>query len=256
MIGQIDIDVNYNGNQPFTIQAGNFRQLNVMAGANGVGKSMMNKWNWLITFAMQAYKLSLALEPQSADKEFRKFFSELIPLTFDILDLISGYISVSDTEKKIFRLDIVLEDNNVTYFNIDIKEPQMFSVGKIQNIQYNSGNTRTFDQYEKFIGISKLTGINIYKEIEDFQKVQDFYKIYEVVWFEGMKHKMRHWIDNGIDKDIQDRINNSAEVLSLGDNPKIYLKDGSIYLKTDIRDCKISSLSSGSQSYLMLVIFA
>ncbi len=266
MLGKITIDIKA---KDFVLGSGSgfsieFSKLNVFAGMNGSGKTFIMKCAWVSSYLLQLYKVALEFAPQNTDETFAKDATNVLKYTFDNAEDLNGSIMIQDPDEDIYRLIISFKEGKIDYFNIDILNPAKFSIGNIQNVQFNSKEARTFEQYHKYHKLKEKFGITSLSE-ESVAEICEFFKLYDVIWFENVRNKLKEYDTKRLEE-VNPLFKNNELVSSLGDLftksigdfdliginekdklPVFELSNGDVYEALD--------LSSGQQSMLMMMLF-
>ncbi len=255
MINKIDFAITFDQGKEMALTINGMRNLNVMAGANGVGKSLMMQVVWFAGMISSLYKVLLQLKHPAVDKEIQTYIEQLPGLTWDYTNIDLAVSIYSDDIK--YRLDIMIKDNKLNYWNADIQDPTLFLEHGVDRVKYNSKDARTFDSFNKYIKLKKKFNKKAIGTLEDMQELGDFFKAYDVMWFEEMEVKMINWSLDGIPDEVKKRFEGLQ--LMLGDDFNytrgIFFKDHEFALEKNSTDIKFRSLSSGEQSILMMSLF-
>jgi len=242
-----------------------FTDLNVFTGRNGSGKSFIFKIAWFSSMALNIYKMMLLMQMLDLDEAFEKEVNTLFDLTFFESDELDGVIQLLDKEAKIFVFTLAMNSGKLDHFRLEVFDHQKFQAGDIQQVKYNSKEARSFEQYEKYLKIKKILGIESFKSNEDFRQIGEFYRIYDALWFEEMRLKIKTYEDqpeildniyhsvNHIFGQTNDR-DQSLSVFNPGNS--IVAKNGSLYVVNAAGEKRtFSKLSAGEQAILMLILF-
>ncbi len=244
-----------------------FNELNILVGMNGSGKTLILKFAWFAGYLLQAYKVMLAVDPKNSDRLFAEMVTKVFKWTFDEPQDMFGTISIEDKDHEKFSFTVAFKDAGMDYFDIDIIDPKEFSVGSITNVQYNSKEARTFEQYARYLKIKKKFGINQLTE-EGLNDICDIFKLYDVLWFENLQRIVSDIVENGLNpiftskvgENILSQIFAGAESSS-NDSDRFILagikeEEGvPIFVMADGSEKKATSLSSGQQSMMMMTVF-
>ncbi len=244
-----------------------FSKLNVVAGLNGSGKTVLFKSAWFMGFTLELYKTMLMLKIPKIDELFHKEASVVFDMTFTSKENISGAMMIADKDNSIFDYSCSIEEGNIATFNINVLDLEKFKVGDIANIQYNSKDARTFSQYEKYLNIKRRLGFDKLTSLEDISEFKDLFQIYDMLWFEQVKGKIDlHEKSNGqrgkISKvmEIWDSVFESSREGTDAHLPQasdFVFKDSMIYIDNDdIQMKKLSDYDMGTQSMIMMTFLA
>ena len=247
-----------------------FGKLNLLAGMNGSGKTLVLKFAWFSGYVIQLYKILLITEKERTDTVFAELVQNVFDWTFDEPDDLNGTIGIQDEDRKIFNFNVTFKNGKLDYFNMDLIDAAEFQISNIQNIQFNSKTARTFDAFAQYLKIKKLNDITtVYTN--EIPKLAEFFKLYDILWFEGIIVKLDRMVKNGLPEIIVSEAGNSVlasifegansssnsaddddcileSIKSLDGLPVFVMKDGS--------EKKALRLSSGQQSMLMLTLFS
>ncbi len=247
-----------------------FSRLNVLAGMNGSGKTLVLKFAWFSGYVIQLYKVLLLTEKERTDTVFAELLQNVFDWTFDEPDDLNGTIGVQDEDGKIFNFNVTFKNGKLDYFNMDLIDAAEFQINNIQNVQFNSKTARTFDAFAQYLKIKKLNDITtVYTN--EIPKLAEFFKLYDILWFEGIIVKLDRMVQNGLPKIIVSDVGSST-VASIfeGANSRsdstfddgyilesVKKVDGlPVFVMKDGKENKALRLSSGQQSMLMLTLFS
>ncbi len=241
-----------------------FSQINIIAGANGSGKTFVMKFAWFAGYILQIYKIALQMTPNKVDEVFATNVQKIFGYTFDYSEELTGSVMITDTKEEIYRLVISFKEGKLDYFNIDMINPDKFSIGEIQNIRYNTKDARTFNQYNTYMKLKKRLGITALTE-EAVDDICGFFKLYDVMWFENINQRVKEYARDGIngvfDTDEAKALFGSVFARDGSDTSELSLvnieedDDLPLFIMSDGSQRKAMSLSSGQQSMLMILMF-
>jgi predicted ATPase len=242
----------------------NFNQLNLFAGANGVGKSFLFKAAWYMAFTLQLRQAHSLVQNPNADKDFKEEADFVFDMTFFDSQNLSGAIQISDEKSEIYIYTISFQEGKIEYFNLDIKDLEAFKLGEITQVKYASKETRTFEGYERYLNTKNNFGVNSFKGLDDFKKFNGIYKIYDILWYENILTTLKHFEDNPQSfekiKEMWAMIidgQGGSNDASLPTADSFVAKDGHLYIKREDDTLKnISKESSGTQAFTMLTLFS
>jgi AAA15 family ATPase/GTPase len=263
MLEKVDINVELEDGIKLDFKDMEFRNLNIFVGANGIGKSFIFKYLWYASYAMQTYKLSLLMVSENFEEEFQKNAEKLFGYVFEDGEEISGSISLTDEKETIYNFMIEIDKGKLTSFDLTVHDPEKFKMGEIQSVKYASKDTRTFEAVERYTKTKELMNLPQITSEDDLDKLCQIYKIYDLFFLEDILRKLYRWTENPdtFEEDLIPGIGNRLNDLIVSDDlstmkavilengkPKILFEDG--------RTKRLSSMSSGSQSIMMLTLFA
>ncbi len=245
-------------------------KLNVLVGANGSGKTLMMKFAWFAGYMLQAYKVLLVVEPEKTDELFAEMMQKVFRWTFDEPDDMFGSIAIRDKNLEKFNFSVVFKDGKMNHFVMDIIDPEEFKMGNIQGVQFNSKEARTFEQCARYIKLKKKFGIETLTD-DGLDELCEFFKIYDVLWFEQLIHKVKQFACDGLPETLTSATGRgimhsifigAAEGADDVEKPStdlVSIKDDGglpLFVMADGSEKKATSLSSGQQSMLMLLLFS
>jgi hypothetical protein len=227
-----------------------FRDINLIAGYNGAGKSAINKLIWVMQSTVNVYAVLLEIPEinRESDQRFKDTFIELLRGTFDDINDIHGAFKYQ-TDIYTLRLNL-LPGGVVDYFDVDVHEPEKFNNEFVSAAMYCSQETRTFSQLDKYRKLVNKLGID---------EIRDFYKVYDIIRFE---HILKFLQDPEFKPELQKRFDRTLEILNKDGKENIKLVPGSFdiidnvpWICTENTRIKMSNLSDGEQSIFMMGMF-
>jgi hypothetical protein len=242
----------------------NYNQINIVAGANGTGKSLLFKISWFMGFTLQLRQAySIVLDP-NADTNFKKEAEDVFDMTFFDSQDLSGVVQISDRKEEVYIYTISFNNGKIKYFNLDIRDEEKFKVGEITQVKYASKETRTFEGYERYLITKNNYKIDSFKSIDDFKKFNGIYKIYDILWYENILTTLKYFEENPQSfeqlKSIWAMIidgQDAAKRPALPTADSFVAKDGHLYIKRDDGTLRnISKDSAGTQAFVMLTMFS
>lgn len=180
-LGQID-HININIDKPLKLDLNiEFNQLTMMTGANGTGKSFINKLNFCAVSISNVYILTKNLDLTKKQAQF--FFDNC----FDNQD-INGEINLKFTSE--FEIKFKFDNGNI--IDLDVNH---VVCDNITNIIYMSSNMRLLTELEKYINIKDTICPKGLITDEDFLKMCKFYKLYDIIYAETLYISLEKGID-------------------------------------------------------------
>lgn len=257
--GKIDIDVKFDDGYDFKMSLDKLRKLSIFCGQNGVGKSMVLRWKWYISFLMQMYKVTLMTHPGNIDAEFKQMVDRLLPLTFSGVDNFEGFVSIQDEDEDIYRMDLGFKEGKLNYFHLDMKDADTFKMSNVSAVMYNSKEARLFDSYERYLKMLKMMDIKMPYTLTHFETLGEFYKVYDVLWFERIRTFSMKWMEEGFPKRLQTLLSYLREggCAGIPEDGELCFVDGVIAIQSgDKVPRTLSSFSDGEQALMMMYMFA
>ncbi len=262
MLKSIAVDINFGGAQePFKLEVPDLQgDINVLIGQNGVGKTMLLTCTWFAGFLLQTYQVSLAVSPSSSDTLFGKTAEDVLAMTFNNPEELSGMFVFKGHQQTPFEFILAFEKGKLVNFNIELETPEAFASIKLQPVMFNSKEARMFTSYERYLEILKMADIGTPRTIDDFKKVSRVHKLYDIMWFEHVRIKFKIWEREGYSEKARSIItdfhtNWPSEHDAFGSNPVLYVKEGVPWIKSDSINKKLSAFGSGHQAVLMTTLF-
>lgn len=240
-----------------------FSQLNLFAGKNGSGKTLIFKISWFLGFTLELYKTMLLMQIPNIDEQFKKEAELVFDMTFTSKERISGAAQISDTNNEIYEYSCVIGEGQIATFDINVMNIEAFKIGEIKSIRYNSKDARTFSQYSKYLKLKKKLGIEL-TSMEEISEFKDFFQIYDMLWFESMRSLLdRHTAgeETSISMVLQlwdtHLAGNEDATQKLPYAKDFVFKDSMIYVDNDdVKMKPVSDYDLGTQSMIMLTMFA
>ena len=225
------------------------RSLSVLVGVNGSGKSVVLKIRWLLGTTLASYVAILASGLDNPDAQMYHLIDELIEGTFSDIETIHGGISI---ENDICDFNISLASGKVQYFEVNIKNRAAFVKEASRGASFCSKNTRTFDQYQKYLKLKNKLGVDSPEKIKD---MYDFYKLYDIQRFEQLANTLASHARGDID--LMPAFNNVIYTLGSGiKEDSLEVIEGIPWATKENSRLRLASLSSGEQSMFMLTAFS
>ncbi len=264
MLDIMTLDLKIGDDLDMKLDSLEFGRMNLMAGQNGSGKTLLLKFGWFLGYTLQLYKAVMMISPANVDATFAGSIQKVFEWTFDETEDITGTVGAHDKNKEKFNFSVTFKEGKLDYFVMDILDPKEFTLNSIEGVQFNSKTARTFDNYAQYLKFKKSHGIaNLMPN--DLEILCEHYKLYDVMWFEKVLTKVKNMIDNGLSPGDIDEAEHGV-IYTIFENtkkdaPDCYLvsvreehgKEGlPIFVLSDGREKKALRLSSGHQSLLMM----
>lgn len=215
-----------------------YRELNIFVGKNGVGKTLMMTFVWVLNTILQ-YKVAnpsftdIQLK-ENAQYTFDKSFEQNNFTGFLELEAEKGIIGIEIEKGKILDINVVIENSVDTVF------PSI----------YMSKDIRLITAMDNYLKLRKTIGGD-----KDLEKMTKFYKLYDIMYVESVLYKIascKNIIPQGkrdilknfeIDLDIQYIVLDSTE-------------EHFCYLDSKNNINPLSILSAGEQSLINMILIA
>lgn len=254
------------GSKPTFNNKMKFSQMNLFAGANGVGKTLVFKAAWFMQFTLQLYKIKLlTLKQEYTEKEFMKDLEVIFDLTWTSSEQVSGAIEVRDNDTNPSYIYVVrVSEGKVTSFDIDVMDHARFKVGEIQQISYNTKDARTFSQYDRYLKLCKKFKFDIMDmdpQNEELKEMGEFYRIYDILWFERVRREIDDYRTlepkNMARLELWDKqFGKSDKSNNFPSSDQFVFRKDTVFVDDKLNDLKrFSDYDSGTQSLLMMTLF-
>lgn len=225
----------------------NLRELTLMTGLNGIGKSLTLKVTWCINYIAQSYLM--AKEQGLSNFPLLDFAQHAFNKSFDDQDF-NGKIEVKFEDDK---NDVIIEfdKGKITKFDLNF-QPNVISSGMPV---FMSTETRTYSNIVKYLILRKSLGIKGSMDNTNahlFEGISDHYKLYDILFIERFITKLQKPLI--FTKDLKDALKKfdlrfNVESIGLDLNkPEIYFIDDKGNVKS------ITSLSAGEQSIFNIIV--
>ena len=240
-----------------------FNMLNVFAGKNGSGKTLVFKSAWFMSFTLELYKTMLLMKIEGIDEVFKAEAELVFDMTFTSSERLSGACMISDKDEAIYKYSCVIDEGQIATFNIDVLDLDKFKAGEIRSVKYNSKEARTFSQYEKYLRFKDKLDIEL-TSMAAISEFKGFFMLYDMLWFEQLKSVIDQHIFTGGKEGPLERIfslwdthlgGNTDTTQPLPYAKDMVFKDSMIYIDND--DVKMKSLADydlGTQSLFRLTM--
>ncbi len=245
------------GDKEFVME---FNNINIMAGMNASGKTFIMKMAWFSGYALQIYKVALALERKNTDAIFAEEVQKLFRYTFDRAEELTGSVMIYDKEEEEYRFVISITNGVLSYFDINIINPAKFSVKEISPPQFLSKEARTFDQLQKYLKFKKKFNITMLDN-KAVDELCEFYRIYDILWFEQVGRKVKEYHEKGLEEVLGMLIPKSLSMMFAEDRELIDIKEDPnqlgmpLFIMSDNEEQSALALSSGQQAMAMMTLF-
>lgn len=225
-LGQM-IQFNVDIDQPMNIKADlDVNGLNLYAGKNGSGKSLILKMTWALATIM-VFKIN---RNETSESEMFQITQYVWDNTFEDNNF-NGIVGATHPGGKII---LVFKNGKIESLVINVAE----SIINAPSPLFLSVTMRTFDEVEKFFKLQDKIGID---------SMPEYYKLYDSVYAHKLKQKFEKGIT--VNKKIEDILNEFEleryDMKSFG-----YKNDKFIYTNSVGEEKFISALSKGEQSLL------
>ena len=261
IIETIQGDLNFGDDDKISLaRMTNMRDLNIIVGMNGIGKTIVLKTSWYITYNLFIYKLYTMLAPDQADDLFINEVPKIFKATYDTEDNFGCDVEIEGTLGSKYRLRLGIENEKVTRFDLDIEDPEKFAEVQMGLPQFNSKHARTFNAYLSYVKLMERLGIKQFETHDQAVDISEEFKLYDILWFEKVRGVCKTLEEEPLPiddpklrqlKSMLDAAMDLKEVKAFGakDNiPFVIMESG----KTK----KFHKLGSGTQAILMLSLIA
>lgn len=244
-----------------------FRQVTLLTGLNGTGKSLVSIHIWIHSWVLQVINVLQKSYTDVLNKslsgalfvndKYLEAFQTIYNGSFNDLSSLNGYslstFSLKGTHDDL-ELRIFVKKGIVTEIMLSSKDE--IDLESVPVVRYLSTNTRKFDDFDKFIKLSST--------FTD-EQMSEFYKIYDLVFFNELKYKLSESVTLDIENDL--RITSSARsdnfscAILKGVNPnfnesvnnfELLIENNHCYIKVGEIKKLMSSLSAGEQAWAMM----
>lgn len=225
-LGQM-IQFNVDIDQPMNLKADlDVNGLNLYAGKNGSGKSLILKMTWALATIM-VFKIN---RNETSESEMFQITQYVWDNTFEDNNF-NGIVGATHPGGKII---LVFKNGKIESLVINVAK----SIINAPSPLFLSVTMRTFDEIEKFFKLQDKIGID---------SMPEYYKLYDSVYAHKLKQKFEKGIT--VNKKIEDILNEFEleryDMKSFG-----YKNDKFIYTNSVGEEKFISALSKGEQSLL------
>ena len=228
-----------------------FRKLNLIVGKNGVGKSLMNKLNWVaVTFLSS--KITEKIYNIQDSKPDTKLLQFMMDNTFDDQNFhgtLEFYMRDELLKVSYYTLKFELDYGEVISLTCDFPPDVVPSAGAT----YLSTFVRDFSNIERYLKTKNLLGIGNLTSWEDIEKLCQMFKIYDILALEGIIPKFEN---------AGETLTKLKEMGTMGLMDDFDLVDlevdrqkGEIYYydKGNTKH-RVSALGAGEQSIIMMLV--
>ena len=219
------------------------KQMNVIIGENGSGKTLFNKLIWLTSVIKNYYILS---HLDKSDNNWKEELNYIIKDTIENLTC-EWYENKTDKLFEVFgyRVEIKIENSQLKDIKID---STIYKEELLSSPIYISSNVRNFNTFKMFNNLKKniLNKKNI-ESFEDIKKINQFgLKIHDILYLEQISEKMK-----GVSKIVT--LPQVKELLNIDD---VYYDEqvSEPVLVKDEKTIPLSMASSGQQSIFMMLL--
>ena len=255
-----EVQINLESPVKFTCPIMELRQVNIITGANGSGKSFMMKLIWvggLMLNIIIAKKLNTFIgKPNEEELQF------LLDHTFEDHKMEGSVALHGKFGTETVILDFEVEKGKVVAVNFLIpKKMQLFKC------TYQPSSTRLFSNLDMYIKLKKKLGMKgMPKTDADILSLLDMFKLYEFMAFEEVIQKLKHigviWthiesiIKKFCEEDADGRTSKTDNLANI--HTMEYDEDAAevYYYHTDGSKRKVTTLSNGEQAIIMMFLAA
>ena len=226
-----------------------FGRVNLMAGLNGVGKTLVLETIWFLNHLQSVYQVLLYTKTENPDQELRDYIEEVSEYFFDADNINGGFEIVSDS----MRFRIQYKDNVLDNFDVQILD-RSFNVKKIKAANLITDTAKDWKNYERFLKLQKSFGIDFVNGINEIRLFRDYFRLPDIEYFSRLQYLLSQIkkAGNSFNLDfIHDKFGSSI----IEPGCTLYIKRGVPYINNrgDIK--KFSKLSSGTCTLISTVLF-
>lgn len=252
----MDFHIKIEGGPKFDFDQLEFNSLNVAAGENSAGKSFSHKWLWYLSHLLNMYDPLTRISQSNGDSIFKMYAEKAFKWTFIDSDEISGYVMIHNDH---LRFGIEIKNSQVTQIMFDVVDPTNYLASDYPRAWYASSNTRQFTSYEGYLKLRKLLNVTEYGSIEDLEKLCESHPLYDVIWYENIRMKLKSFEENGYNpfferKQVESFLRMIGQDVEFSPDD-FRAVDGVLEVNTGTRYKRMSTMSSGFQAGAMLSLF-
>ena len=228
-----------------------FKQLNLIVGKNGAGKSLINKLNWVAVtfFNSKIVEKVHNLTESKTDVELLQF---LMDNTFDQQDFtgeLKFYVREELLKVIFYTFKFKIDGGKVSDISFDFPPDVLPSNGAT----YLSTFVRDFSNIELYLKTKNMLGIDKLTDWTDIEKLCQMFKLYDILAIEQVIPK----IENAGKMLSQFKEAKSMGLLDDFDlvDMEVDRKKGELYYygKDKVRT-RLSTLGAGDQSIIMMIV--
>jgi hypothetical protein len=239
-----------------------FQNLNIFVGANGSGKTFIFKFLWFAAYMAQVYKVNLFFFPEDHEKRFAETLQKIFDYTFISTEDITGRIEVSTSDDN-FVFAVAFKSGKLDHFNVQVDDIEQFKVSSVQRVTFASKETRSFEDYERYLKTKKMLGFDKIENISDMDelgKLCEFYRLYDVLAFEHVGVQLKRFSNPENAEPFMEKLALVKELMVAEESRMkewngFEIKEDVPYLTFSSGESrKISTISSGVQSMIMMLV--
>jgi hypothetical protein len=169
-------------------------------------------------------------------------------------------VNISGFQGCNYKFGFKYKNEELKDFYLEIEDPETFIVGGGLAIpQFNSKNARLFSDYERYLDLLDILGMPMIKNHEEALKLNKQFKLFDILWFESLRARIRRLETEPLTLDKMDFIFKDRAADSRLDSDafeKFIAKDDIPYVVTkNGKEAPLSELSTGTQALLMITVF-
>lgn len=234
-----------------------FGELNLFAGNNNAGKSIVLKAAWMMSNALLTYGHMAPMNLPNLDQLFKEQLGVLFNGTFSDTQDMSGTIEVTG-EYYEFNMTM-LPGGVVDSFNINISDPEKMKPENLTVAMYNSKDARTFSQFDRYLKLKDKFQIETYDD-DTMIEMLDFYRLYDLMWFERLIKRIEEHTSGK--NSLMPGFNRGCKILATGSDTRsqptvdsLIFDNNRAFVITNDSKVRLSTYSEGSQSVFMMSMF-
>lgn len=227
-----------------------YKELSIMCGKNGIGKSFSNKLTWVNVFVMNLFlieeTMGVKLNENFTREETLQF---VLDSTFEEPDF-TGTIKYYSTDKIMdvpyFIIEYTLTDGKVSNLVVDHPENPKPSGLPV----YMSKETRQFAYIDRYVVMKDLLNVDL-QTFEGLEKIIEHFRIYDVFAMETLLQKLPKM------PEVLKTVKSSSDMLDDLDIASIeYSTEKKALCYTDSHGAlkKVTTLGDGHQAILIMMI--
>jgi len=229
-----------------------FKDLTLMCGANGVGKTFLNKMTWATMFIANSFLLQKEYNQKALSEDFTDIdlVQFVLDTTFSDQDF-NGEVKYYNIEPILGTpeefLDFTIVDGKVTNLEYDFQE-----LTSAANPVYLSAQTRQFSAIESYTSIKDLMGIEQLASFEHIEKLTGHFPLYDIFAMELLINKFP------MISEVLKHLKSTGSKLEeeLPDITEMFVEKGKVYGTIAGKKTRISNLGAGHQALLIMFIGA
>lgn len=226
------------------------KNLNMMCGTNGSGKSFLNKILWLSSYfhnmKLTALNNNIEISKEKTDIETIQF---LLDNTFDEQN-INGKIELY-TKNSFGDIDSILK---IELINGKMEKLELLFPEDCEESGtpiYLSKESRNFSMISRYLKIKQTLNIKNLESLDNIEKLSEFHKIYDILAFENLLIKLQNV--NPVLEKLKKEDNELFKSIGID---RIEIKPDSFdfnYYDSNNNKKSLTTLGEGNQSILIMI---